>query len=116
MNDDWHSIFNERGLLLAIFGALGGAVRSAALKTTWRDGVRVVFIGSGSSFGFGVLGPHILKPWLGDIPDGIGPGALGTLCAAAFMIGLIAVTIIERFMAVRPIAAKNGEEDRNGKS
>ncbi|WP_051357901.1 hypothetical protein [Leisingera caerulea] len=90
-------VFNERGALLAIFGAMGGAVRSAALKTTWREGVRVVFIGSASSFGVGALAPYLLKPWIGDLPDGMA-GALGTLCAAAFLVGLLAVTIIERFL------------------
>ena len=88
-------IFNERGALLAIFGAMGGAVRSAALKTTWREGVRVIFIGSAFSFGVGVLAPFLLRPWVGDLPDGMA-GALGTLCAAAFLVGLMSVTIIER--------------------
>ena len=90
-------IFNERGALLAIFGAMGGAVRSAALKTTWREGVRVIFIGSAFSFGVGVLAPWLLKPWIGDLPDGMA-GALGTLCAAAFLVGLLSVTIIERMI------------------
>ena len=95
---DWQSIFNERGALLATFGALGGAVRSAALKTGWREGLRVIFIGSATSFGVGVLGPHLLKRWIGDLPEGIDPAALGTLCAAAFLIGLIAVVLIERWV------------------
>lgn len=90
-------IFNERGALLAIFGAMGGAVRSAALKTTWREGVRVIFIGSAFSFGVGVLAPFLLRPWVGDLPDGMA-GALGTLCAAAFLVGLMSVTIIERMI------------------
>lgn len=110
---DWHTIFNERGALLAFFGALGGAVRSAALKTTWREGLRVVFIGSATAFGVGVLAPHLLRPWLGDLPEGMA-GALGTLCAAAFLIGLIAVTMIERIAAGKPITAK--PEDGDGSS
>ncbi len=90
-------IFNERGALLAFFGALGGAVRSATLKTTWREGMRVVFIGSGTSFGVGVLAPMLLRPWIGDLPQEMS-GALGTLCAAAFLTGLVAVTLIERII------------------
>lgn len=90
-------IFNERGALLAFFGALGGAVRSATLKTTWREGIRVVFIGSGTSFGVGVLAPVLLKPWIGKLPDEMS-GALGTLCAASFLVGLISVTLIERLI------------------
>lgn len=94
-------IFNERGVLLAFFGALGGAVRSAALKTTWREGLRVIFIGSCTSFGVGVLAPTLLKPWIGDLPEQMA-GALGTLCAAAFLVGLVSVTLIERMIESRP--------------
>ena len=101
---DFLSVFNERGALLAIFGAMGGAVRSATLKTTWREGVRVVFIGAATAFGVGVLAPIMLKPWIGDLPEGMA-GALGTLCAAAFMVGLVAVTMIERFLAGKELVS-----------
>lgn len=107
---DWHSIFNERGALLAVFGALGGAVRSAALKTTWREGLRVIFIGSGTSFGVGVLGPYVLQPWIGELPQGVDAGALGTLCAAAFLTGLMAVTVIERIAAGKPLREDTDEQ------
>lgn len=94
-----NEIFNERAVLMAFFGALGGMVRSAALKTTWREGLRVVFIGSATAFGLGVLAPYVLRPWIGDVITEEMAGALGTLCAAAFMVGLIAVTLIERWLA-----------------
>jgi uncharacterized protein len=94
---DWNSIFNERAALLAFFGALGGAVRSAVLRTTWREGLRVIFIGSATAFGTGVLAPQLLRPWIGDLPEGMA-GAIGTLCAAAFMMGLIAATLMERWI------------------
>ena len=107
---DWHQIFNERGVILAFFGALGGAVRSAALKTTWREGIRVMFIGCATAFGVGVLAPYLLRPWIGDLPEGM-EGALGTLCAAAFLIGLMAVTLIERMASGKPITNQTGGED-----
>lgn len=91
-------VFNERGVLLAIFGALGGAVRSATLKTGWREGLRVVFVGSGTSFGVGALAPVILRTWIGDLPEHLS-GTLGTLCAASFLVGLVAVTLIERVIS-----------------
>jgi hypothetical protein len=106
---EWHNIFNERGLLLAFFGALGGAVRSAALKTTWREGLRVMFIGSSTAFGVGALAPHLLRPWIGDLPEGMA-GALGTLCAAAFLVGLMAVTLIERMAAGKNIQPESGSD------
>lgn len=105
---EWQSIFNERGALLAVFGALGGAVRSAVLKTTWREGLRVVFIGSATAFGVGALGPYVLQPWLGDISAQMA-AAIGTLCAAAFIIGLSCVTMVERLIAGKPI--QSGDSD-----
>lgn len=102
-------MFDDRGALLAFFGALGGAVRWAALKTTWREGMRVVFIGSATSFGVGVLAPAILRPWIGNLPEGMAT-ALGTLCATAFLTGLVAVTLIERFIAGKPIAGDRQDE------
>ena len=101
-------IFNERGLLLTFFGALGGAVRSAALKSTWRDGMRVTFIGAATAFGVGVLSPVVLKPWIGDLPEGL-EGTLGVLCASAFILGLIAVTLIERWTDGKAAATKADE-------
>lgn len=110
MSGDWQNVFNDRGAILALFGALGGAVRSAAIKTTWREGVRVVFIGAATAFGVGVLAPMLLRPWIGDLPEGMA-GALGTLCSAAFMTGLVAVTLIERFIAGKTLT---GEDKDNG--
>lgn len=91
-------VFNDRGALLAFFGALGGLVRSAALQTTWREGLRVTFVGAACSFGVGVLAPTVLKPWIGDLPEGIA-GTIGGICSLAFLIGLIAVTMVERFLS-----------------
>ena len=93
----WSQVFSARGGVLTFFGALGGAVRSAALKTTWREGIRVVFIGGATAFGVGVLAPFLLKPWLGELPPEM-TGALGTLCASSFVLGLVAVTLIERYL------------------
>lgn len=91
-------VFNQRAAILTFFGALGGSVRAAVLKTTWREGLRVVFVGGAVAFGVGVLGPVILQPWLGDLPDEMA-GAMGTLTAASFLIGLVAVTLVERFIS-----------------
>jgi drug/metabolite transporter (DMT)-like permease len=93
-----NEIFNQRAVVLTFFGALGGSVRAAVLKTTWREGLRVVFVGGAVAFGVGILGPVLLQPWIGEIPEGMS-GAIGTLTAAAFLIGLVAVTLVERFIS-----------------
>jgi hypothetical protein len=98
-------VFNQKGLLLAFFGALGGSVRAAVLKTTWKEGLRVIFIGGAVSFGIGVLAPFLLKPWIGDLPDNMA-GTLGTLTAASFLIGLMAVTLIERLISGNSVVSE----------
>ncbi len=91
-------VFNQRAGILTFFGMLGGSVRAAVLKTGWKEGLRVVFVGGAVAFGVGVLGPVLMKPWIGDLPDEMA-GALGTLTAASFLIGLVAVTLVERFIS-----------------
>ena len=91
-------VFNQRAAILTFFGMLGGSVRAAVLKTTWQEGLRVIFVGGAVAFGVGVVGPVMLKPWIGELPDGMA-GALGTLTAASFLTGLVAVTLVERFIA-----------------
>lgn len=110
-------VFNQRAAILTFFGALGGSVRAAVLKTTWREGLRVVFVGGAVAFGVGVLGPVIMRPWIGDLPDEMA-GAMGTLTAASFLIGLVAVTLVERFISgeenepIQPTSRQYGSEGR----
>lgn len=91
-------VFNQRAGILTFFGMLGGSVRAAVLKTGWKEGVRVVFVGGAVSFGVGVMAPLVMKPWIGELPQGMA-GALGTLTAASFLLGLVAVTLVERFLS-----------------
>lgn len=94
-------VFNQRAGILTFFGMLGGSVRAAVLKTSWKEGLRVIFVGGAVAFGVGVLGPVLMKPWIGELPDEMA-GALGTLTAAAFLTGLVAVTLVERFISGPP--------------
>lgn len=104
----WNDVFNERGLVLAFLGALGGAVRAVALKTTWREGLRVIVVGSALAFGVGVLGPSLMKPWFGDFsPE---TGATGLLTASAFLIGLMGVTLIERWIDAKEEKSNDSQE------
>jgi hypothetical protein len=91
-------VFNQRAGILTFMGMLGGSVRAVVLKTTWREGVRVVFVGGAVAFGIGVVAPVIMEPWIGELPENMA-GALGTLTAASFLIGLVAVTLVERFIS-----------------
>src|SRR5690606_35937515 len=99
-------VFNQQGAILTFFGALGGAVRAAVLKTELLETARVIFVGSATSFSFGVLSPAILAPWISEMPTEMGR-SLGTLCAAAFLTGVVAVSYVERLIDKQ----KKGELD-----
>lgn len=90
-------VFNQRAGILTFFGSLGGTVRAVVLRTSWKESLRVIFVGGAVAFGVGVLAPVVMKPWIGSIPDSM-TGALGTLTATAFLVGLVAVTLVERFI------------------
>ena len=93
-------VFNQKSGILTFFGALGGSVRAVVLKTTWKEGLRVVFVGGAVAFGVGIIGPMLMVPWIGELPSDI-RGALGTLTAVSFITGLVAVTLVERFLSKR---------------
>ena len=93
-------VFNQKAGILTFFGALGGSVRAVVLKTTWKEGLRVVFVGGAVAFGVGIIGPMLMVPWIGELPNDI-RGALGTLTAVSFITGLVAVTLVERFLSKR---------------
>lgn len=91
--DIFSEVFNQSAIVLTIFGALGGSVRAAVLKTGWRETLRVIFVGGAVSFGVGVIGPNLMTPFFGKF-DSV--GSMGALTASAFLLGLISVTIVER--------------------
>lgn len=94
--DIFTEVFNQRSAILVVFGALGGSVRAAVLKTTWRETMRVIFVGGAVSFGVGVIGPSLVEPFFGDLGSS---GGMGALTACAFLLGLISVTIVERIFS-----------------
>jgi hypothetical protein len=97
VTNGFSDIFNEQGAVLAALGAMGGVVRALTLKTTWREGLRVIVVGTIMAFGVGMLGPFLLRPWIGELPDGL-TSAFGIVAASAFIIGLMGITIIENWL------------------
>lgn len=94
----WRDVFSNTAAMLAFFGLLGGTVRAVVLRLNWRETLRVMFVGAAMAFGVGALSPHLLRFVIGDLPKGA-ESALGTLCAAAFLVGLVAVALVERLIA-----------------
>lgn len=104
----WRDLFSDQGLIQAFMGGLGGGVRALRLRTSWREGLRVILIGAATAFGAGVFAPSLLRPYVGDLPETAGT-AFGMLAAASFLIGLLAVTIIEKVIDQQKVDGEDAD-------
>lgn len=106
----WREVFSPLGQAMAVFGGLGGLVKALVQRLDWRETARVVIVGAGTAFGVGVLSPYILSAVLGiDVPNEV-RGLIGILCASAFVVGVVAVALVEYLIQK---AAKGSGGGRN---
>lgn len=101
MNEDpdvWRQIFSPAAQAVAFFGGLGGLVHSLALKRTWKETFRITIVGSGTAFGFGIMGFQFMRWQFPTMPEDAA-GTLSAMTAGAFFVGIIAVFLIEKMIA-----------------
>jgi hypothetical protein len=90
----WKEILHPLALAMAAFGGLGGLVRALVVKSSFRDGVRVVVVGAGTSFGLGALSPAMLE--VIKIPLPADPAlSVGIMTSSGFIIGVTSIAIVE---------------------
>lgn len=94
----WHEVFSPLGQVIAFFGGLGGLVNAVVTRKRWLDTLRVVLVGTAVAFALGTTSPHILRKFIPELSD-INGAALGLLTSSAFIIGIVAVGLVERFLA-----------------
>lgn len=100
----FRDVFSPLASVIAFFGGLGGLIRALVLRSTWRDMLRTILVGAGTAFGFGTLSPHILPWMIGSDVVLTGP-ALGAVTASAFILGIIAIALVERVIAQAAVAS-----------
>lgn len=100
-------VFNELGLVLAVFGAGGGMARVLFLDVPWREAPRPVILGGILGFALGVLSPAILKHFFGlDIGPEFGVQALA---GGAFVIGYAQERVLS-LLSQKPKGDGDGKE------
>lgn len=92
----WSIAFNADAIVVALHGALGGSARWLFLREPWRHGLRLMLLGAILAAGIGNLWRLLVKTWVGDVPDSI-LNQPETAYSGAFLVGLLAVTILGRF-------------------
>ncbi|SLN78056.1 MULTISPECIES: hypothetical protein [Roseobacteraceae] len=95
-------------VILAAWGALGGATNALTTKMRLRDALRHILLGGLIAAGMGSLSMAVIAAWLGLRPDAIPAG--GPAGSAAYLVGVFGPAFIEVVHA-RLRAAKGRKDD-----
>ena len=115
MNDD-HGFVAEAlkdlaastAVILAAWGALGGATNALTTKMRLRDALRHILLGGLIAAGMGSLSMAVIASWLGLSPEAIPAG--GAAGSAAYLVGVFGPAVIEVALA-RLRRARGGRDD-----
>jgi len=95
-------------VILAAWGALGGATNALTTKMRLRDALRHILLGGLIAAGMGSLSMAVITAWLGLPPEAIPAG--GAAGSAAYLVGVFGPAFIEMLLA-RLRRAKQGDGD-----
>ena len=95
-------------VILAAWGALGGATNALTTKMRLRDALRHILLGGLIAAGMGSLSMALVTSWLDLPPEAIPAG--GAAGSAAYLVGVFGPAFIEVILA-RLRAATGGNAD-----
>lgn len=95
-------------VILAAWGALGGATNALTTKMRLRDALRHVLLGGLIAAGMGSLSMAVVALWLGLPSEAIPAG--GAAGSAAYLVGVFGPAVIELVLA-RLRNARGGDGD-----
>ncbi|PRX29966.1 hypothetical protein SAMN05216257_10915 [Meinhardsimonia xiamenensis] len=95
-------------VILAAWGALGGATNALTTKMRLRDALRHILLGGMIAAGMGSLSMAVITSWLGLPPQAIPAG--GAAGSAAYLVGVFGPAVIELVLA-RLRQAREGGDD-----
>ena len=95
-------------VILAAWGALGGATNALTTRMRLRDARRHILLGGLIAAGMGSLSMAIVTRWLGLPPEVIPAG--GAAGSAAYLVGVFGPAFIELILA-RLRGAKGGGDE-----
>ena len=95
-------------VILAAWGALGGATNALTTKMRLRDAIRHILLGGLIAAGMGSVSMALVTSWLGLPPEAIPAG--GAAGSAAYLVGIFGPAFIEVVLA-RLRGGKAGDGD-----
>ena len=104
----WAEIAASTAIILAAWGALGGATNALTTRMRLRDALRHILLGGLIAAGMGSLSMAVIMAWLHLPPAAIPAG--GAAGSAAYLVGVFGPALIEVVLA-RLRAARGGAGD-----
>ena len=95
-------------VILAAWGALGGATNALTTKMRLRDALRHILLGGLIAAGMGSLSMALVTAWLGLPPEAIPAG--GAAGSAAYLVGVFGPAFVEIVLA-RMRRTRGGDTD-----
>jgi len=95
-------------VILAAWGALGGATNALTKRMRLRDAIRHILLGGLIAAGMGSLSMAFITSWLGLPPEAVPAG--GAAGSAAYLVGIFGPAFIEVVLA-RLRRGKAGDGD-----
>ena len=95
-------------VILAAWGALGGATNALTTKMRLRDAIRHILLGGLIAAGMGSVSMALVTRWLGLPPEAVPAG--GAAGSAAYLVGIFGPAFIEVVLA-RLRRGKAGDGD-----
>ena len=95
-------------VILAAWGALGGATNALTTKMRLRDAIRHILLGGLIAAGMGSVSMALVTSWLGLPPEAVPAG--GAAGSAAYLVGIFGPAFIEVVLA-RLRRGKAGDRD-----
>lgn len=105
----WREVFGPLAQVIAFFGGLGALVTALVTKKSWLETLRIVAVGVIVAFGLGTTSPFILAKVMPELAA-VGGAVLGVFTTSGFIVGLVAVALVERFLS------RIAREDKNDKA
>ena len=84
-------------VILASWGALGGATNALTTRMRLRDAVRHILLGGLIAAGMGSLSMGLVARWIGLPPEAVTAG--GAAGSAAYLVGVFGPAVIEVTLA-----------------
>jgi len=103
-----HEIAASTALMLAFWGALGGATNALTTKMRLRDALRHILLGGLIAAGMGSFSAVVVAGWLG-LPEGA-VAAGGAVGSAAYLVGVFGAAFIEVILS-RLGRSREGDDD-----